>query len=120
MTEEEIVMYLRGLMARGLVIGVNDAGASQTVNVSTHAGITRQLVPVLQPYGFASHPPAGAMTLVLAIGGDQGDMVALPLAAPDHRFGGLAPGEVAFYDAAGSRVENFARRVAFNSPVCGI
>lgn len=104
MNEEEIVMYLRGLMARGLVLGTNDGGASQRINVTTHQGITRQRVEVLQPYGLATHPPAGAMTVVLAIGGDQGDMVALPIASPANRFGQLAPGEVVIYDAAGSRV----------------
>lgn len=101
---EEIIMQLRGLLARALILRTRDDGQAQTVDVQTHAGITRQRIEVLQPYGLASAAPPGAMTVVLAIGGDQGDMVALPVAAPAARFGGLAAGEVALYDAAGNRV----------------
>ncbi len=101
---EEIVMQLRGLLARALIRSSSDTGPVQTLTVQTHEGVVRSGVEVLQPYGFASHPPAGGLTVVLAIGGDQGDMVALPVAAPGSRFGALAAGEAAIYDAAGNRV----------------
>jgi phage gp45-like len=104
MTVEEIVMQLRGLLARALVRGSSDAGQAQTVDVTTHEGVHRSRVEVLQPFGVASRPPAGAMTVVLAIGGDQGDLVALPVAAPGRRFGNVPAGGTVIYDAAGNRV----------------
>lgn len=97
-------MAMRGLVVRGLVGTTKDDGQTQTVDVTTHEGITRSAVEVLQPFGLAAVPPAGAMTVVIAIGGDQGDMMALPLAAPGTRFGNLAAGQVVVYDAAGNRV----------------
>ena len=101
---EEIIMALRGLVVRGLVRATKDDGQAQTIDVQTHEGVVRSAVEVLQPFGLAAVPPAGAMTVVLAIGGDQGDMVALPLAAPGTRFGKLTAGQVVLYDAAGNRV----------------
>lgn len=101
---DEVVMALRGLLARALVRGSSDGGQAQTVDVTTHEGVHRTGVPVMQPFGLASRPPAGGLTVVLAIGGDQGDMVALPVAAPGRRFGSLPPGGAALYDAAGNCV----------------
>jgi phage baseplate assembly protein V len=91
---------------RAIVHRVSDAGETQVVDVEAHEGMLRSAVEVLQTYGLASAPPdaAGALAVVLAIGGDQGDLVVLPLSAPHVRFGALAPGEVALYDARGNRV----------------
>lgn len=97
-------MALRGLVMRAEVRGTSDGGETQTVEAETHEGILRSAVEVLQPFGVASRPPAGGVAVVLAIGGDQGDLVALPLACPSSRFGGLAEGETVVYDAAGNRL----------------
>jgi phage gp45-like len=95
---------LRGLAVRGLVHRVDDASAAQRLDVETHEGVVRSGVEVLQPYGLASAPAAGGLTVVIALGGDQGDLVALPMAQPASRMGGLAPGQTALYDDTGSRV----------------
>jgi phage baseplate assembly protein V len=95
---------LRGLAVRGLVHRVDDASAAQRLDVETHEGVVRSGVEVLQPYGLASAPAAGGLTVVIALGGDQGDLVALPMAQPASRMGGLAPGQVALYDDTGTRV----------------
>ena len=42
--------------------------------------------------------------VVFAVGGDQGDLVGLPAAAPGARMGGLKPGESVIYGSAGQRV----------------
>lgn len=97
-------MALRGLIVRAEVRGVADAGETQAIVAETHEGIVRSGVEVLSPFGLASVPPAGGITLLLAVGGDQGDMVALPLACPSARFGGLAAGETVLHDAAGNRL----------------
>lgn len=101
---EELWMGLRGMIVRGLVRAVGDGTAVQTVNVTTHEGIHRNNVPVLQPYGLAAHPPQGSTVVLLMLGGDQGEPVALPAEAPHARMGNLAPGEVALYNAGGTRV----------------
>jgi phage baseplate assembly protein V len=95
---------LRGLAVRGLVHRVDDGGAAQRLDIETHEGVVRSGVEVLQPYGLASAPAAGGLTVVLALGGDQGDLVALPMAQPAARMGGLGPGQVALYDDTGTRV----------------
>lgn len=95
---------LRGLAARAIVSAIGDGEVAQTVTVETHEGVTRGGIEVLQQYGIASRAPEGAITVVIAIGGDQGDMIALPPGCPSDRFGGMQPGEVAIYDAGGSRV----------------
>jgi phage gp45-like len=83
---------------------VDDGGAAQRLDIETHEGVVRSGVEVLQPYGLASAPAAGGLTVVLALGGDQGDLVALPMAQPAARMGGLGPGQVALYDDTGTRV----------------
>lgn len=97
-------MALRGLVGRGTVLRVDDSGPVQRVDVETHAGVIRQGVEVLFPGGFSSAPIAGASVVLFAVGGDQGDLVAVPSAAPGARLGNLAAGEVALSDANGNRV----------------
>lgn len=93
---------LRGQVVRAVVHSVDDAALSQALVVETHEGVIRSEVPVLQPYGLASRPAPGGLTVLLAIGGDQGDMVALP-AAGGARYG-VEPGEAALYTDEGTRV----------------
>ncbi|MTW19355.1 hypothetical protein GJ689_24490 [Rhodoplanes serenus] len=100
----DIVHMLRGLIARAVVRGSDDTKATQLVDVTVREGHDRTAVEVLQPFGLASRPPAGGLTIVLAVGGDQGDLVALPIGAPGARLGHLAEGEAALYGADGSRV----------------
>ncbi len=93
---------LRGQVVRGVVHGINDAGGSQALTVETHEGVIRTGVEVLQPYGLASKPAPGGLTVLLAIGGDQGDMVALPPAGGVRL--GVDDGEAALYTDEGTRV----------------
>lgn len=93
---------LRGQVVRAVVHSINDGGGSQALTVETHQGVIRTGVEVLQPYGLASKPAAGGLTVLLAIGGDQGDMVALP-AAGGARLG-VEDGEAALYTDEGTRV----------------
>lgn len=97
-------MRLRGIVARGTVLSVDDSGPVQRVDVEIHAGVIRQGVEVLLPAGLASAPVAGAGVVLFAVGGDQGDLVALPTAAPGTRLGNLAAGEIGISDGNGNRV----------------
>lgn len=104
MDDREIAAALRGLVARGLVRTTSDAGAAQTAEVTVARHVDRSGVEIIQPFGLASRPPAGGSMVVLAVGGDQGDLVGLPVAAPSSRLGHLAEGESALYGGDGTRV----------------
>lgn len=100
----ELAYQLRGLITRATVGAVDDTGAMQTVDVAGRAGADLTGVEVLQQFGFSSVPPEGAVVIILAVGGDQGDPVALPVAAPGARMGKLQAGEAVMYGRDGSRV----------------
>lgn|GEM_PF-729814 len=95
---------MRGMIARAFVRSTNDAGEAQTANVKVYEGVERSNVEILQPFGIASRPRGGGAMLVVAVGGDQGDLVGLPVGLPEDRLGGLEEGESALYGADGTRV----------------
>jgi phage baseplate assembly protein V len=101
----EIYGKLRGIARRVIVREVDDSGEMQTATVEVADGILREKVEVLQPFGFTSNPPAdGAIGIALAIGGDEGDMMLLPLGNPSSRMGGLGKGDIGIANAHGDRV----------------
>ncbi|MEP9350563.1 phage baseplate assembly protein [Xanthobacter sp. KR7-225] len=104
MSIRELAYALRGLITRGVVGKTDDTAETQVVDVTGRHGAKLTRIEVAQPYGFASNAPAGGLVLLLAVGGDAGDVVALPVGAPSSRMGKLAPGEVALYGLDGSRV----------------
>jgi phage gp45-like len=101
--DAETAHAYRGIVARSAVRSTNDKGASQTATVETHRHVERTDVEVLQQFGITSRTPSGGEMVVLAVGGDQGDLVGLPAAAPQHRMGGLKEGEVAIHNLKGDR-----------------
>jgi phage gp45-like len=104
MSDAETAHAYRGIVARSVVRSTNDAGGSQTASITTHRHVDRTDVEIVQPFGFASRSPKGGSMVVLAVGGDQGDLVGLPVAAPGNRMGNLKEGESAQYNAKGDRV----------------
>lgn len=102
----EIVQELRGTLMRGLVVAVDDSGPMMTVDVQTHDGMTRAGIEVYQFAGFACAPVLpGAVVLLLGIGADPGDLVAIGPMVPAARFGGLLAGEAVVYNLSdGSRI----------------
>lgn len=101
---EEMEQRGRGGIVQGLVLSVDDTGEAQTVSVETHDGVVRSGIPVMGIHGLASHPSDGAICILLAVEGDQSNMVALPLSLPGARLGGLAAGAAALHDDAGNRI----------------
>lgn len=100
----EMIFDGRAMVTKGIVVAVNDAGAAQTVDVLTHDGAVFGGIEVIQPFGHATVPPAdGLQALVLAIGGDPANRVAIVF-NPALRFGGLSAGESVIYGSDGSRV----------------
>lgn len=101
----EAIHDSRTVVLRGLVQAVDDSGPVQRVDVLTHDSVLRTGIEVAQPFGLATRGvTAGSVCLVVAVGGDPGDMLALPMAMPALRFGGLAEGEAVLYGADASRV----------------
>ena len=100
----ETATQMRGLVSQGVVQSIDDTGEAQTVTVETHEGVIRSDVPVLSIHGLASNPGEGATCLLLAVGGDQGNLVALPLQGFGTRFGGLPAGGAGICDDAGNRL----------------
>lgn len=101
--DAETAHAYRGIVERSAVRSTNDNGASQTATVETYRHVERTDVEVIQQFGITSRTPAGGEMVVLAVGGDQGDLVGLPAAAPQHRMGGLKEGEVAIHNLKGDR-----------------
>lgn len=102
--DHELPMQLRGATVQGVVLAVDDAGDEQTCTVRTHDGVERSGVPVAQAHGVYSNAGAGGLVLLLAVEGDQSNLVALPIGRPDARFGNLPEGGVALCDSAGNRL----------------
>jgi phage gp45-like len=102
--EVETAHAYRGIVARAAVRSTNDKGGSQTASVETHRHVERTDVEVLGIAGVSSRPAPGGEAIVLAVGADQGDLVALPLQAPGNRMGGLEEGEVAVHNLKGDRL----------------
>ncbi|MNL17805.1 Bacteriophage Mu Gp45 protein [compost metagenome] len=101
----EIVNKLRGLIRRVTVKDIKDNGQMQTASAEVAEGVWRNDLEVMHPYGFLSVPDDdGAVGVALAIGGDEGDMVILPLANPSQRMGGLSKGDVGISNKFGDRM----------------
>lgn len=96
---------LRGMIRRVTLKNTNDAGETQRTSVEVAAGVWRDDVEVMQPYGFSSNAPEdGALGIVVAIGGDEGDLIVFPVGNPSKRMGGLQPGEVGIYNEHGDKI----------------
>ncbi len=101
----EIVNKLRGLVRRVTVKDIKDDGQMQTASAEVAEGVWRHDLEIMHPYGFLSVPhDDGAVGVALAIGGDEGDMVILPLATPSQRMGGLGKGDVGLSNRFGDRI----------------
>ena len=100
----EVAHAIRSVVLRGVVRKTDDEGESQTASVTIGDGIERTEVEVMMPFGFASRAPAGGAAVLLAVGGDTGDLVLLPISSPGFRLGKLAEGEAALHNLNGDRI----------------
>lgn len=100
----EIIDAARGSIVYGDVLSIDDTGEVQTITVQTHDGVTRSGVEVASIHGHGSNPGVGATCILLAIGGDQGHLIALPLMGNGSRWGSLPAGGGVLYDDAGNHL----------------
>lgn len=102
---KEVYDKLRGMIRRVTVKNIKDDGQLQTASAEVADGIWRDDIEVMAPYGMMSVPDDdGAVGVAIAIGGDEGDMVLLPLANPSQRMGGLGKGDVGLSNKGGDCV----------------
>ncbi|MDB5432433.1 MAG: bacteriophage Mu Gp45 protein [Caulobacter sp.] len=78
-----------------------DADAHQTAQVEGLDDERHDEVPHLQPYGMSARPKAGAVGVMLALGGQRGEGVILIVGDHRYRLTGLEEGEVAIHDDQG-------------------
>ena len=103
--DHETASKVRGIVRRVVLKNINDDGETQTASVEVAPGIWRDKVEIMQPYGLAtSAPEDGALALAVAIGGNEDDIVILPVGNPSARMGGLKPGEAALYNQHGDGI----------------
>lgn len=95
------IQRLRQIVSRAKLSRVDDSAGIQRVQVTGLSG-ARDKVQRIQNFGLSSRPVAGARVIVLAIGGDHDNLVAVAVDDPDSRPTGLDEGETAIYNAHGA------------------
>lgn len=101
---------LKRVVGLAVIKLVNDAGVIQRVQLDMGpkgADGPRQLrddTPVLQQFGFTSHPPLGSDVAIIALGGDANQMVVIASGHREYRITALPEGAVAVYDKFGHHV----------------
>ena len=103
--DKETADIVRGGSRRVTLKNIKDDGEMQTASIEVGDGIWRDDVEVLQAYGSVSHADAdGALAIAIAIGGDQGDVVILPIGNPSQRMGKTPKGTVGQANGSGDKV----------------
>ena len=95
---------LTRLLARGTVVLANSASKLQSLQMRLTAGEVNDDMEHFEPYGFTSHPLAGAEGIATFLGGDRSHAVVLVVADRRYRLKALAQGEVAIYTDEGDKV----------------
>lgn len=95
---------ISNLIGLGKVRRVDDSKNTQELQVELLDGETRDEVQQLQQYGLTSNPPEGSDCLVVFVGGRRDQAYCLAVAKEGQRHSELEPGEVALYDAAGTKI----------------
>ncbi len=92
------------MLARGRVRSVKASGKMQVLQLDLLAGETKDRLEHFEPYGFTSHPKAGAEAAVAFLDGDRSHGIVLVVADRRYRLTTLAAGEVAIHDDLGQKV----------------
>lgn len=106
-TMERLYRRIVSCFGLGRVTTSRDGAGTHLAQVSfgdSNVTDVRDNTPLMQHWGLASRPKAGADAVVVFLGGNRGNGVVI--ATGDRRFWlkGLAEGEVALYDDQGQKV----------------
>ncbi len=99
-----IAESLRGMIARGVLMLVDAGRKLQSVQMRLTAGEVKGGLEHFEPYGFTSHPKAGAEGIVFFLGGDRSHGAVICLSDRRFRLKALEPGEVALYSDEGDSI----------------
>jgi len=104
------------LIVRARLKSTDDSGDHQSIIASGRAreqfGGQQQGVMRVQVFGFSSHAPANSHGLVLMLGGNPDQAVALGMEHPESRPKDLAEGEAIVYNQRGDKLHLQADGVA--------
>lgn len=103
-------------VGRAVVKIVNDAAATQTVQLLALDGEVLDGVEHLQPYGLTTHPHPGAEAALLAVGGLRAHALTVSVADKRYRLHPLSEGEVAVHDDLGQVVHLTRDGIVISSP----
>lgn len=100
----QLFSRIGNMFARGRVRSVNAGGKLQVLQLDLLAGETKDRLEHLEPYGFTSHPKAGAEAAAAFLDGDRSHGIVLVVADRRYRLLGLLAGEMAIHDDLGQKV----------------
>ena len=92
---------VRAMLRRAQLIGLDDSGARQLLNLSALKADQPRNVPRMSEFGFSSSPPPGADFLLLSLGGGSRSM-AIGGEHKDFRQANLPSGTSVLYDDKGN------------------
>lgn len=99
-----VMQRLGNMIARATVAAVNAATKMQSIQVRLLASEAKDDVEHFEPYGFTSHPHAGAEGIALFFDGDRSHGALVVVADRRYRITGLRSGEMAIHDDLGQKV----------------
>ncbi|APW40795.1 hypothetical protein RD110_18570 [Rhodoferax koreense] len=92
------------MFVRGKVTAAKATTKMQTLQVQLLDEEAKDRMEHFEPYGFTSHPQAGAEVVAGFFDGDRSHGVVLVVADRRYRLTTLQPGEVALHDDGGSTI----------------
>lgn len=95
---------LGNMIARGTVAAVSAGSKMQGLQLRLLADEVKDGLEHFEPYGFTSHPGAGAEAVALFLDGDRSHGVVVVVADRRYRLTGLQAGEMAIHDDQGQKV----------------
>ncbi|KOP55996.1 Phage baseplate assembly protein V [Pseudomonas tremae] len=95
---------LNRMLVRGTVVLARASSKMQALQMRLTAGEVKDDMEHFEPYGFTSHPLAGAEGIAAFIGGDRSHGLLLVVADRRYRLKGLESGEVAIYTDEGDKI----------------
>ena len=123
---EPLAVRVRLMVARAVVLQVDDSQGLQVLQLGVLKGEVRDRVERFGTYGLTSHPHDGAESVVVFPSGNREHGLAVSVDDRRYRLKGLEQGEVALYDDQGTVVHiqrggvvriAAASRVSIESPV---